>query len=202
MRLKKIAVFLVLFAASMVGFFHFVYRPWNLTWGANDEEVARSMIGDDIVEDPTFNATRAITIHASPELVWPWLVQIGYQRAGFYSYDFLDNDGIPSSERILPEYQDLKVGDKIPLDAEGTIGVAKLETDRNLLLSSRSGRFTWAWSLYEVDAQTTRLVTRLRVRMDSLFPNLLWDTFEIVMMRKCLLGIKRRAESLAQQTEN
>jgi hypothetical protein len=202
MRLKKIAVYLVVFAALMVAFFHFVYRPWNLTWGASGEEVARSMIGDDIVEDPTFDATRAITIHASPELVWPWLVQIGYKRAGFYSYDFLDNDGIPSAERILPEYQGLKVGDKIPLDAEGTIGVAKLEPNRNLLLSSRSGRFTWAWSLYEMDAQQTRLVTRLRVRMDSIAPRLLWDTFEIVMMRKCLLGIKRRAESLAQQTEN
>lgn len=68
-----------------------------------------------------------------------------------------------------------------------------------MLLASQSGRMTWAWGLYQTDAKQTRLVTRLRVRMDSIVPRLLWDAFEIVMMRKCLLGIKRRAESLANQ---
>ena len=199
MKLKKIALCFVIFLIIVVVSFYFIYRPWNLRWGATNEEVNRSMIGDDIVKNPTFNATRAVTINASPEEIWPWIIQIGYKRTGFYSYDFLDNDGIPSSERIIPEYQNLKVGDRIPLDREGTITVAALEPNEHMLLASQSGRMTWAWGLYQTDAQQTRLVTRLRVRMDSIVPRLLWDTFEIVMMRKCLLGIKRRAESLAGQ---
>lgn len=199
MKLKKIAVYISLFLVFIVIVFYFVYRPWNLRWGATDEEVTRSMIGDDIVKNPTFNATRAVTINASPEDIWPWIIQIGYKRAGFYSYDFLDNDGIPSAERIIPEYQDLKVGDRIPLDREGIITVAALETNKYMLLASQSERMTWAWALYETDAQTTRLVTRLRVRMDSILPRLVWDACEIIMMRKCLLGIKRRAESIAEK---
>ena len=199
MKLKKIAFYVVIFLIIVFVSFYFVYIPWNLRWGATDEEVNRSMIGDDIVKNPTFNATRAITIDASPEEIWPWIIQIGYKRAGFYSYDFLDNDGIPSAEGIIPEYQDLKVGDRIPLDKEGTITVEALEPNKHMLLASQSGRMTWAWGLYQTDAQQTRLVTRLRVRMESIVPRLLWDAFEIVMMRKCLLGIKRRAESLASQ---
>jgi hypothetical protein len=197
MTLKKIALYVAIFLVIVIVFFYFVYRPWNLRWGATDEEVNRSMIGDDIVKNPTFNATRAVTINASPEEIWPWIIQIGYKRAGFYSYDFLDNDGIPSAERVLPDYQNLKVGDRIPLDRDGTITVAALEPNKHMLLASQSERMTWAWGLYQTDAQQTRLVTRLRVRMDSIVPRLLWDTFEIVMMRKCLLGIKRRAESSA-----
>ena len=85
----------------------FVYRPWALRWGSTDEEIARAMPGDELLTDPSFNATRAVTINATPEEIWPWLVQIGYRRAGFYSYDRLDNDGVPSADRILPEYQGL-----------------------------------------------------------------------------------------------
>jgi hypothetical protein len=175
-----------------------VYRPWALTWGATNEEIDRSMPGDDIVENPMFDATRAVTIAASREEIWPWLVQMGYLRAGFYSWDQLDNDGIPSAERIIPELQDLRVGDLIPLSHDAEAKVEILEPARHLLLVFQTDtETTWAWGLYPAAADKTRLVTRLRVGTGGLRSRLVLDAFEIIMMRKCLLGIKRRAESVS-----
>jgi len=197
-KLRTVGRILVIAAgclAVVAVLFHFVYRPWQLNWGATDEEIKRAMAGDEIVPDPTFNATRAVTVNAPAERIWPWIVQMGYRRAGFYSWDILDNDGIPSAERILPEYQNPKVGDLVPLTAKVKILVAVAEPNRRLLLVTQSPTpWTWSWGLYPIDAHRTRLVSRLRVRLRRL-PSRLWiDAFEIVMMRKCLLGIKRRAE--------
>ena len=97
-----------------VGFFR-LYRPWQLRWGATDEEVGASMPGDEVVPRPSFNATRAVTIDAQPEAVWPWIVQIGFGRAGWYSYDLLDNIGRHSAERVVPELQHIEIGDLVPL---------------------------------------------------------------------------------------
>jgi hypothetical protein len=89
------------------------WRPWQLRWGATDEELARALPGDELVTTPTFNATRAISIAAPPERVWPWLVQVGSRRAGWYSYDLLDNLGHHrSTRRIIPELQQLTPGDE------------------------------------------------------------------------------------------
>jgi hypothetical protein len=77
--------------------------------------VSRRLPGDELVDRPTFNATRAISIAAPPQVVWPWLVQVGTTRAGWYSYDLLDNLGHPSARRILPEYQGLAAGDVVPM---------------------------------------------------------------------------------------
>jgi hypothetical protein len=175
----------------------YVYRQWALNWGATEEEINRSMTGDDLAIDPTFNATRAVTIHALPEEIWPWIIQIGYKKAGFYSYDRLDNDGIPSAERIIPKYQDLKAGDLIPMSRESFAEVAILEPERFMLLVFQDGEWTnntWAWGLYEQDEEHTRLVTRLRVGQSSAVSGIMLDFFEIIMMRKCMLGIKSRAE--------
>lgn len=90
-------------------------RRWRTRWGANDPEVAGPMPGDEIVPKASFNATRAITIDALPERVWPWIVQMGYRRAGFYTYALLDNAGYESADRILLEYQEPKVGDWMPM---------------------------------------------------------------------------------------
>jgi hypothetical protein len=196
----KILVASTLLATLLAVFFFTVYRPWQLNWGATGEEIRRAMPGDGIVWEPTFNATRAVTIKGTPEEIWPWIVQIGYRKAGFYSHDWLDNDRIPSAERIIPEYQDLAVGNRIPLSKLVDAEVRALDPNRFLLLvvgseSGTHGPWTWAWGLYEQDAGQTRLVTRLRVRLDSTFANLMLDAVEIVMMRKCLLGIKGRVES-------
>ncbi|MDH3752033.1 MAG: hypothetical protein OEU40_15715 [Gammaproteobacteria bacterium] len=184
------------FLVAFVAFFHLVYRPWQLSWGATADEVTRPMVGDGLVKKPTFNATRAVTVNAPAERIWPWIVQIGYKRAGFYSWDILDNDGIPSAERIMPEYQNLKIGDLVPLSEESDAEVVSMEPNAALLLVFQSdGTVTWAWALYKIDADRTRLVTRLRWRTTSVVSQFVLDAFEIVMMRKCLLGIKRRAEA-------
>ena len=176
----------------------FVYRPWALTWGSTKEEIARPMPGDEVLEQPTFNATRAVTIEATPEEIWPWIVQIGYRRAGFYSYDSLDNDGIPSAERILPEYQGLKLGDLIPLTNTANVRVTELEPPKSMVLvfevEGTWSNATWVWGLYPEDASHTRLVTRLRADAKEIRSRIFLDLGEIIMMRKCMLGIKWRAE--------
>src|SRR5438105_3045577 len=91
-----------------------------MRWGATKAEVAGPVPGDEIVPKASFNATRAITIGAPPERVWPWIVQMGYRRAGFYTYALLDNAGYESADRILPEYQDPKAGDWMPMSGKST----------------------------------------------------------------------------------
>ncbi len=187
-------------ALVVVVLFSNVYRPWARTWGATEEEVLRAMPGDEIVPQPTFEATRAVTIDASPEQIWPWIIQIGYRRAGFYSYDRLDNDGIASAEQIIPEHQGLAVSDLIPLSRTVDAEVRLLEPGKFLVLvvapPDTTENWTWAWGLYEQDSGQTRLITRLRVRAESVRANLMLDAFEIVMMRKHLRGIERRAEAV------
>src|SRR3712207_5384673 len=121
-------------AASISAYLLFI-RPWQQRWGATEEELERSMPGDGIVERPTFDATRAITISARPEEIWPWIVQIGVNRAGWYSYDLLDNLGRPSVRRILPQFQDPKVGDVIPISPDEKQGpyVKDFERERWML---------------------------------------------------------------------
>ncbi len=193
---SRIALLATACLVAFVALFCSVYRPWQLSWGATADEVTRPMVGDGLVKNPTFNATRAVTVNAPAERIWPWIVQVGYKKAGFYSWDILDNDGIPSAERIVSEYQNLKVGDFVPLGEETDAEVVEMEPNRRLLLVFQSGgTVTWAWGLYKIDAERTRLVTRLRWRTTSALSQFALDAFEIIMMRKCLLGIKRRAEA-------
>jgi hypothetical protein len=81
-----------------------VIRPWHLRWGATDKEVMLFLPGDNLVANPDFNATRGISIAATPQVIWKWIIQIGSKRAGWYSIDWMDNAGIKSSEKILPEF--------------------------------------------------------------------------------------------------
>lgn len=179
-------------------------RPWQLRWGATDDEVSRSMPGDEVVSRPTFKATRAVTIRARPEEIWPWLVQIGETRAGWYSYDWLDNLGRPSAERIHPEWQQVAVGDLIPVSPDGKAGlwVKAFEPDRWMLWWDKNGDTTWYWGLYPLDESRTRLLTRVRMRYRLTSPVILFDLLveftDIIMMRRCLLGIKRRAEQMSR----
>jgi hypothetical protein len=185
--IKKMAVFSPVVIAIAIVFLVVVYRPWALNWGATDDEINRSMPGDEIVQNPTFNATRAVTIKAKPEEIWPWIVQYGYKRAGMYCYDWFDNDGIPSAESIIPEYQNLKVGDLIPLSAVLFVEVTEMNLNQSMLWVFPEGsgpwtNSTWAWELCQKDAQYARLLTRLRVRAESIVSRIMLDYFEIVMM--------------------
>jgi len=174
-----------------------LYRPWSLYWGATREEIDAVMPGDEIVLRPVFSATRAITVDAPPADIWPWIIQMGYGRAGFYSYDRLDNDGVPSADRIIPEYQGLEAGDLIPMSRGSYAEVILLKPQELMVLRFQSDTAaTWAWALRATPDGRTRLITRLRVATLWASTKFLLDTFEIVMMRKCMLGIKRRAESM------
>lgn len=194
--------------AGLIGVYIFVFRPRQLRWGATDEEVAREMPGDEIVARPVFNATRAVTVNARPEDVWPWLVQIGFGRAGWYSYDILDNFGRHSSEEILPEYQTLGSGDLIPLGpgAESGLFVKDIRPNESMVWWERNRQSTtWVWGLYPINGEQTRLVTRVRNDYrkglsNFIFGILLIEPADFPLMRKCMLGIKRRAEARALNT--
>src|ERR1039457_6568542 len=97
----------------------FFIRPSQLRWGATQEELGRAMPGDDLVPNPTFVATRGITIRGRPEDIWPWIAQMGFDRAGYYGYDLIENlgskSGIRSAESILPELEHPKTGDVLPI---------------------------------------------------------------------------------------
>jgi len=179
-----------------------LFRPWQLHWGATESEIKRAMPGDEIVEKPSFNATRAITINAPAEKIYPWIVQMGINRAGWYSYDLLDNLGRKSAERILPEHQNLKIGDIVPMSPDGKNGifVRDFEKNRAMLWWDKKGDSSWVWGLYPQGLDSYRLVTRVRMRyrwLSLAAPfNLLVEFFDLPMMRKCLLGIKKRAEAL------
>jgi hypothetical protein len=206
--LKRLLLSASVACMALIGAYLLLIRPWHLTWGATDEEIRRPMPGDGIHANPSFNGTRAVTVEAGPEHIWPWLVQMGYRQAGFYSYDRLDNDGIPSADQIIPEYQSLKVGDRVPMAASAYAEVLEMDPLHSMLWVFRGkGQWenaTWAWGLYEEDAGHTRLVSRLRVSYKwarpSIVPMLITDVVELVMMRECLLGIKRRAERLARES--
>ncbi|MCC6612444.1 MAG: hypothetical protein IT320_03140 [Anaerolineae bacterium] len=179
-------------------------RPWQLRWGATDDEIARAMPGDDVVKGPTFDATRALTIQARPEHIYPWIVQMGVSpRAGWYSYDLLDNLGQPSAEVIRPELQQPHVGDVIPMSPDGKNGpyVKDFVPDQWMLWGDQVGDMTWIWGLYPVDERHTRLITRVRLKYRWLSPAIVFAVLieftDIMMMRKSMLGIKRRAEQLA-----
>jgi proline iminopeptidase len=153
-------------------------RPWYRRWGATDEEAQRSLPGDELVPHARSEFTCAIGIEASAAQVWPWLVQIGCQGAGWYSYDLLDNGGVPSAERIIAEYQHLEIGDEVLLTPAGNMSypVAMIEPGTALVLSgtmdTRTGEhvdpndpdletyFSGAniFFLYELDERTTRLL--------------------------------------------
>ena len=189
--------------AAVIIFNQIFVRPWQHRWGATDDEAVCSMPGDELVEKPTINATRAVTINAKPEEIWPWIMQIGFGRAGWYSYDLIDNLGKPSADRIIPELQNLKAGDRVYLSKWTYEIVKEIIPYKSMLwvgADSAATSGTWIWGLYPVDENHTRLVTRLRGKYNWKSPwivlLLIVDTFDIIMMRKCLLGIKKRAESL------
>jgi hypothetical protein len=196
----------ILAAVALVAVAFFgLYRPWHLKWGATREDLARSMPGDEIVTRPAFNATRVVTVNAGPADIWPWIVQIGFGRAGWYSYDLFDNLGRRSSERIVPELQHIKVGDLVPLGpGEGSgMFVKEFVLNRSMLWwTGKDGGTTWAWGLYPTSGGATRLVTRVRAPFSWRQPlSAVWilldEVADFPMMRKCLLGIKRRAEAQA-----
>lgn len=185
----------------------FPIRRWMNRWGAAPSDVARGMAGDSLLPDPTYSGTMAVVVNAAPEHIWPWLVQIGYQRGGLYSYDWLDRlFGFldrPSATRILPPFQHLAVGDRIPMGQGPSWPVAVVEPNRALVLDMRNMPgmdWVWQFGLYPIDEKHTGLVSRSRVRARTVWARLLTHAIEpagFVMTRRMLLGVKQRAEGLS-----
>jgi hypothetical protein len=209
--------------AAATSAYALVIRPWHLSWGCTPGEIDRALPGDDIVPRPRLNATHAVTIQAPAGMIWPWLVQIGQGRGGFYTYDWLENLfglNIHSANSVLPYLQQLTPGDIIPLEPGGTgIPVAELVPQQALVLGGRMdhdspgfyppealppGSYmaaSWTFYLHPVDAHTTRLIERMRMDWDppsvknSLFTHVLLEPASFVMERGMLLGLKRRVEA-------
>lgn len=172
-------------ASAALAFYTLRCRPRLLTWGATQDEIARAYPGDELVPDPDGTSTMATDLPAPPEQVWPWLAQMGYDRGGWYSWDWLDHYGHPSADRIVPEWQKLKEGQRLKASRDGTywFTVALLEPDRTLVLRSgldlSGGRSfdplteplpqarldgIWAFHLRPAPFGESRLVVRTRGR--------------------------------------
>ena len=188
-------------AGTGPGFTHRTLR----NWGATRSESARFFPGDELVPDATYVSTRAVTVDAPRESVWPWLSQMGYRRGGLYSYDWLDRLfgylDAPSAETVLPEFQYVKAGDWIPMGRGPSWPVRVAERDRALVLEPVAGRITWSFYLLPMSDYETRLVTRVRCAPPTSLAERITMPFinvaAFVMTRRMLLGIKRRAEALA-----
>jgi hypothetical protein len=197
-------------------------RKWFTSWGATESEFWRALPGDELIPKPTLRATRALTIHASPEEVWPWIVQMGQGKGGLYSYDVLENlvgCDIHSADQVLPWHQRLRRHDVIRMGPKGypLYRAAAVEADHRLLLvgadpqtgdtpdfrrppTGSAVQTTWGFYL-EPLMGGTRLLVRTRMRFARSLRNILmWrvlvEPIHFVMERRMLLGIQERAEAL------
>ncbi|MBI5668331.1 MAG: hypothetical protein HZC41_10015 [Chloroflexi bacterium] len=214
-----------LFGAAFIGFM-LLARPflkgWMAHWGATDEEASRRLPGDGRVPNPLVLSTRAVTVHAPVAAIWPWIVQIGQERGGLYSYERLENLArcqMRNANRVAPEWA-LQVGDRVRLGPQGypVHRVVQLEPDSYLVLAGADPKteavaeiadpppasysnYVWSIVLEPLDEQNTRLIFRNRLDYcpRSFGWWLMWEALTepigFVMMRKMLLGIKARAEA-------
>lgn len=180
-----------------------VLRPRVLDWGATTDESSRPMPGDEIIPSAALQTTRAITVDAPQNCIWPWLAQMGPRpRGGAYTYDWIENLfglDMHSVDRVLPEFQRLEVGEIIGKHNFG-LTVRLVEPEWYLVLEWPGEKATWTFGLYPQKGGSTRLVSRNRLRGSGpLFRPLMTGVMEpgsLVMERKMLLGIKQRAERL------
>ena len=205
--------------SALAGAYALVVRPRMLRCGATEEEVRAEYPGADLMPGGKRGATMAVTIDAPPSAVWPWLVQMGCDRAGWYSWDRLDNAGVPSTERINPEWQDVSAGDRMLSTPSGVtwFEVAAIEQESFLALRApidlHGGRpfdtngvrprlyndSVWCFQLNELPGGRTRLVVsgyaaqRPRTLL-AIVDFLLWEPAHWIMQRRQFVNLKRRAE--------
>jgi hypothetical protein len=182
---------------------HGLLRSFARELGPAASDTARVLVGDELLPEARAQLTHAIDIEAPPARVWPWLAQMGGQRAGWYSWDRLDHGGKPSADRIVPALQHLAVGDVIAAAPEGDGGfdVLRVDPGHALILGASTSRYegTWTFALEPIGADATHLVTRYRaayapdLRMRFLRPAM--SRVHALMERKQLRTIKHRAEA-------
>ena len=180
-------------------------RPWHLRWGATEEEVHAAMPGEELLPHPMLCATRAVTIGATPEQVWPWIVQMGYGRGGFYAIDIIDNNAQPSADHLIPALQNLKVGDTMPTSPLGGFTIDSIDPPVSMVMTFTADALpgvgmsgVTAMRLIRTPARSTRLICRLQADFDSTIASrlyyLLFEPGDFLMMRQMMLGIRDRAE--------
>jgi len=185
---------LVTFGTALAVAYPTLIRPWMIRWGATDEERRKPLPGDELVPDPITTSTRAITVNAPVEAVWPWLAQIGQDRAGFYSYDWLENLAgckIHNADVVHPEWQRRAIGDVVKLHWALGNKVACFEPNRAMVLEG--------WGAFVVEPlndQRTRVILRGRKAWGwpAIYDVLLIELPHFLMERQMLLGLKKRAE--------
>jgi hypothetical protein len=182
-------------------------RPRLLSWGSTDEERTRPMPGDDIEPDAEYVTTRASTIQAPTEAVWPWLIQMGQDRAGFYTHNWVERlllSGIPDTAEVRPEWQHLEVGDLMRTNRD--IGgkpmgwpVVAVDPGRSLVVRSEnmpSG--TYSFVIEQLDDDASRLIVRDRAhwkRWEWPFVTLVYEPLHAYMESGLISGVRRRAEA-------
>ncbi len=211
--LTKTFVGLTVAGAGAIAAYAFAVRPWHLRWGATDEELTEILSGDDVKPEAGVQVTHAITINAAAADIWAWLVQIGQDRGGFYSYDWIENLfglQVQNAEQIVSEWQELKVGDFVRSADKGWLGgrfdetagwfVVALEPNRTLVLRDEVEQGSWAFVLRTIDENTTRLIVRARGNAPEspgrkVLHFGIFEPAHFVMERKMLLTLKERAET-------
>lgn len=178
-----------------------ILRKWHLTWGCEKGEAEMALPGDELVTKMMTDATHAITISKPAKEIWPWLVQIGANRGGFYSYDFLENlagCNLKSACRIVPEWQNIKQGDTVYLHPKAPLPVSVLMPNESFVLGA-----VWGFHLIQVGDNSTRLIVRARGTFDTgwksaLLNYIIWrflyEPIHFVMERKMMVNIKKLAE--------
>ncbi|MFR9799661.1 hypothetical protein ACL02U_27770 [Streptomyces sp. MS06] len=210
-------------ASAALAVYALRFRPKLLTWGATPSEAHRAYPGDEMVPYADGSSTMATTLPAPPERVWPWLVQMGGDRGGWYSWDRLDHWGHPSTERIVPAWQELREGQRLDATRDGScwFGVALLEPNRTLVLRSDldpiAGRSfdpwseplpavrmdgIWAFHLSPAPGGATRLVVRTRGQsrprwLARPFDLLLGEPAHFVMQTRQFHNLRRLARTPA-----
>ncbi len=188
--------------AIMTAAYFGLVRPWLLRWGATAGEAARPMPGDGILGADAPATTRAITIGVPAHHVWPWLAQLGYGQAGWYSYDWLDNDGQPSARHIQPEWQQLQPGDRILMMPGSGFDVAEVQDGHYFTARSPDQAMSWCLAVEPADQRSCRLISRWRARWHVTPASAAWIALSepgaFIMERRMLLGIRARAEQAAR----
>jgi len=191
-------------AAAFAAYYKFL-RPRHSSWGATQLEVDDYYAGDELVPNAIHNATHAITIDAPPEMVWPWFVQLGQDKGGFYSYTALENllgCEMKNAQEIHPEWQNLKLGDSVMFHPKAPAQPILILEERRHMVIGQVNDFVWGFHLTPLPYAKTRLVVRALSRRKSLFARAFdiafWEPAHFVMERKMMLTIKGLAEEMYQ----
>ncbi len=206
---KFLKVVGVLLGVAVIGMVAIVLlMPSMDRWGATQDEISGSFTGDELVPSPRISYTRAISINAEPEEIYPWIVQLGAEKGGMYSYSWFETNILQceliNADRIHPEWQSLKVGDQMKM-CPGISGpppyeIAILKPDQSIIMGHKeNGAWieVWQFNLVPQNDGTTRLVIRSRNAAQGWF----WDVIrpgEFIMMRGMMFGIKERAEGVTK----